>query len=365
MMPDQLGRVFLYGRLRGLPRAALSTMMVNANARLVRDSGSADTVVVARAALSACLAPDGALTLPFAVPPGARLLSEGALRHRFGGVAPDGAPEPGPYTFADVSRLAGLPMDACRALALFDVIGPGWDRFGYRDLAVARQVARLLRDGSAPRAVIESAWALGARGVRLSEVRLVEAPWGEVVQQVGPQIARLDGQFALLLEETASGVEASLAQALASEEDGALEEAERWYRRAAQADRRDPFVSFNLGNVLVALGRDAEATIAFQQALAVDPAFAEAAFNLAGLYEKIGQEDRALALYAETVAAHPAYAQAIYNAARLLTLRRRFAEALPLWERFVALVPGDADVGHARRGALLCRMEQRRGTGRA
>ena len=99
--------------------------------------------------------------------------------------------------------------------------------------------------------------------------------------------------------------------------------------------------------------------IALQQALARDPAFAEAAFNLAGLYEKAGQEARARALYRATVDAHPSYAQALYNLARSLTRGRDFAAALPLWDRFIVLAPDDPDAGHARRAALLCRMELR------
>lgn len=348
--------MFVYGQLRGLPRSHLSDALVNASSRLVANAGQADTIVVSRRMVGRCLTADGRLALPFAAPAAARLLGESGFSRLLQG---EGDAAPGPYTIEEVARHAALPVETCRALALFDVIGTGGDRFAYRDLAVARQVAALLAQGSAPRRVVEAAWTLGARGLRLSEMRLAPAPWGEVMHRVGDSMARLDGQFALVFDEFGHGAEASLAQALASEEEGALEEAERWYRRAVQADRRNPLAAYNLGNVLAALGRDAEAVIAFQQALSLDPDLAEAAFNRAVLVEARGETERAISLYRETVASHPAYGQALYNLARLLTQEERHAEALPLWERFVALSPTDPDVGHARRAAALCRMSMR------
>lgn len=333
--------------------------MVNRGFHLARESGQATTIVVTHRGLSACLA-DGQLRLPFARPAAARLLSEQAFERRLAADASPPSPVGSPYTGDEVARLSGLPVGTCEALAVFDVIGEGEGRFAYRDLAVARQVRALVGRGVAVTAVIRAAWTLAAQGLGLPQVRLQEAPWGEMMQQVGGGLARLDGQFALVLDDAAGPPpDDSLAQAVAAEAAGALAEAERWYRRAAQADRRDPVPAFNLGNLLAGLGRDAEAMIALQQALARDPVFAEASFNLAGLYEKTGQEARALSLYGETVEAHPAYAQALYNLARLLTRRRDFATALPLWDRFIALVPDDADARHARRAALLCRMELR------
>lgn len=108
------------------------------------------------------------------------------------------------------------------------------------------------------------------------------------------------------------------------------------------------------------LGRPAEAAIAFQQAPARDPGFAEAAFNIASLAEHADQPERAIPLYRQVVATHPAYPQPLYNLARLLTVTEAYAEALLLWERFIALVPDDPDARHARRAAQLCWLAARR-----
>lgn len=357
MMPGELGAVFVYGRLQGLGRAALSESLVKIGARLVRKAREAETVVVGHRALEACVSPDGGLRLPFEPGPAARLLSEAAFGRRLAGAT--ASPAGGPYTMEEVGRLAGLPVGTCAALSLFDVIGEEHQRFGYRDLSAARQVAALMAQDVGVPAIIRAAWALDGRGSRLSQVRLAAAPWGEVVESVAGRMVRLDGQYALVLDETRRDAAACFAAAAASERDGNEDAAELWYRRAIAADPADPLACFNLGNVLVSRGRPAEAAIAFQQALARDPGFAEAAFNIAALAERADQPARAIPLYRQVVATHPAYPQPLYNLARLLTVAEDYAEALPLWERFIALAPDDPDARHARRAALLCRLAVR------
>ena len=59
--------------------------------------------------------------------------------------------------------------------------------------------------------------------------------------------------------------------------------AERIYRVGAKAD---PFIAFNLAVVLEDLEREPEAIVAYREALALDPQFADAHFNLARLYER-------------------------------------------------------------------------------
>ena len=64
---------------------------------------------------------------------------------------------------------------------------------------------------------------------------------------------------------------------------GRLAEAERVYRIGAKTD---PFIAFNLAVVLEDLKREPDAIIAYREALALDPQFADAHFNLARLYER-------------------------------------------------------------------------------
>ncbi len=64
---------------------------------------------------------------------------------------------------------------------------------------------------------------------------------------------------------------------------GRLAEAERVYRVGAKSD---PFIAFNLAVVLEDLEREPDAILAYREALALDPQFADAHFNLARLYER-------------------------------------------------------------------------------
>lgn len=72
---------------------------------------------------------------------------------------------------------------------------------------------------------------------------------------------------------------------------GELTEAERVYRGARTAHA---LLSFNLGNLLEDLERQAEAIEAYHQALAQDPGLFDAHFNLSRLYEGVPDPRRAL-----------------------------------------------------------------------
>ncbi len=66
-------------------------------------------------------------------------------------------------------------------------------------------------------------------------------------------------------------------------------EAVDWVTRAVKARPTDPVFWFNLGNVLVAAGRDAEAVHPYQQAAAIKPDFLDDLVNLANALERLGR----------------------------------------------------------------------------
>ncbi len=70
--------------------------------------------------------------------------------------------------------------------------------------------------------------------------------------------------------------------------------AERFYRRATDADPRYALAFFDLGNVLDELQRLPEATAAYQRAVELVPHYADAHYNLALSFERQGQRRRAL-----------------------------------------------------------------------
>jgi tetratricopeptide (TPR) repeat protein len=72
---------------------------------------------------------------------------------------------------------------------------------------------------------------------------------------------------------------------------GRLREAEQVYRGI---DAAEALLSFNLAVLLEDLERENEAAVAYREALAQDPALADAHFNLARLYEQAGNQKDAL-----------------------------------------------------------------------
>ena len=122
-------------------------------------------------------------------------------------------------------------------------------------------------------------------------------------------------------------------------------------------DRSDPVLALQSRQRARRQARPAEAALAYQEAIARDPGFAEAWLNLGLLREGAGERGAARECYDAAIRARPDYADALFNLALLLTRDERHEEALPLWERFLALDPGGQEAQQARRLATLCRMQ--------
>ena len=106
---------------------------------------------------------------------------------------------------------------------------------------------------------------------------------------------------------------------------------------------------------LVDRGRDAEASLRLDAAIAAKPDFAEA-FSLGGfLLERGGNAEAALRFYRRGLALRPDLTTAWFNLAKLLTRRESFADALAALDRGLALAPGDADALNTR-SAILRRL---------
>jgi tetratricopeptide (TPR) repeat protein len=159
------------------------------------------------------------------------------------------------------------------------------------------------------------------------------------------------------LEQQARSLDDVVADAEEAEERNDHATAETLYTTALRADSSDPVIAFNLGNVFDAQGRAADAKIAWQIAVARDPAFAEAWYNLAIAAEDEGHEDLAIAEYRRAMQAQPDYADAQFNLGLLLTKLDRFEDALPVWERYLELDPHSTQAAIARRATALCRMK--------
>jgi tetratricopeptide (TPR) repeat protein len=172
---------------------------------------------------------------------------------------------------------------------------------------------------------------------------------------------------------------------------GRLDEAERLYRNAAEAEPQNADVwcilgvicgrlgklddaadcqrralalrpQFfeainNLGNVLWRQGAVDEAVAQYQQALQLRPDFAQAHNNLGAAYRKQGRLEDAIACYRQALRLNPNYPDAQSNLGDVLAVLGRFDEALAALQQAVRLAPRFAEA-HNNLGALYRRLRR-------
>jgi tetratricopeptide (TPR) repeat protein len=346
-------KVYIHGRLRGLTKRRIAQLVSVSLAKMARRPGQATLVVLGHSSVSSTLLDDGELDLAFDAPPQAAFTSERGFKSELGIVSPQSAGERS-YSSDQLTRHSGLSDKQIGSLALYDILDPVEGLFSYRDLIVARAIGRLVSSGASLGKIAAAALALELHGVDLATARLSESSWGEILQEIEGRPARLDGQLLLPLQGDDIDANGAFGRAEASENDGDLAGAIRWYELAARLDQEDPIIPFNLGNAFDALGETGKAEIAYRQAIGRSPELADAWFNLGVLQERTGRYEDALVSYEQATIAEPTYADALFNAAALLMRLKRFAAALPLWERIAESMEGAAE---AKRLAHLCRLE--------
>ena len=355
-MPLAGQTLYLVGRIQGLTRRRLDQLVRARGARIATRPGARVTMVAFGHSAVFHALDDGRVQLPLGLPPTAGLISENVLRRELGLIE---APTEVDRSMrrAEIERLAGLSANQIACLVLFDVLEPVDDGFSYRDLVAAREAARLMKNGVALGHVLEAAISLRRRGGNLAEARLTEGPSGELVREVAGQLAELSGQLTMRLEQKSRSLDDLLVEAEQAVEQGDLAAAESLYATAMRADTADPVLPFNLGNVFQAQGRGPEAKVAWQIAVARDPAFAEAWYNLALAAEDEEQTDLAIAEYRRAVKAQPDWSDAHFNLALLLTKVERCDEALAAWQRFLEVEPSGRHAATAQKAIALCRMK--------
>jgi len=356
--------LFLVGRIQGLTRRRLDMLVKLREGKLATRPGrTVSLIAFGHSAVDRAL-DDGRVALPPGMPATAALISENVLRRELGLLAP---PQEVDRSMGrtEIERLAGLSPNLLSCLVLFDVLEPvgpessKW-RFAWGDLVAAREAARLLKRGVAIGDVLRASIALRRRGGNLAEARLAEGPSGELLREVGGQLAELSGQLTMFGggdHQKPRSIDDLLSEAEEAEETGDHATAESLYTTAMRADAADPVLPFNLGNVFQAQGRGAEAKVAWQIAVARDPAFAEAWYNLAIAAEDEEQTDLAIAEYRRAVKAQPDWGDAHFNLALLLTKVERCDEALAAWQRFLEVEPSGKHATTAQKAIALCRMK--------
>ena len=151
------------------------------------------------------------------------------------------------YSVDQLASLSGLPGEKIQELAQLSLLDERAGRFGFRDLASARQIAKLLADGVRLSEIIRSVTEIRKwlPDIGLGSVRLHSGPCHSLeVEQAG---ARTDkrGQFMLAVDDCRHNPDDLFASAQAAEQAGDIAEAERLYSVLMKTDpmiRRQPSI---------------------------------------------------------------------------------------------------------------------------
>ena len=288
---------------------------------------------------------------------GIPVASERRFLEWIGKAVPDGVHKT--YSTEQIAALSKLSSEKIHELAQFGLLDEQGDRFGFRDLASARQIAKLLADGVRLSEIIRAVsqirkWLpdVGLANVRFhagSNYSLqIEQPEGRADQR---------GQFVLAVDASQHNPEDLFEQAQSAEEDGELAEAERLYRLLMKSDPTDAAAPFNLGNMLRADGRNVEAEAALRVATRVDPTFADAWYNLSDLLDERGRSEAAIECLRTALRVAPDYADAMFNLALLLQRTNQYAEAADCWRCYLVSDTQSEWAARARRSLKFCEMQ--------
>ena len=270
------------------------------------------------------------------------------------------------YTADQLAALTKTSSGMIQELAQLSLLHERDGRFGFRDLASARQIAKLLNDGvrlsEIIRAVSEIRKWLPDAG--LAAVRLHAGALSDVqVEQSGGRTDRY-GQFVFAVDDARDDPDELFDRAHAAEQIGDIAEAERLYRLLMKSDPTDASAPFNLGNILRAAARTVEAEAALRAATRANPAFAEAWYNLADLLDDQGRSEAAVECLRKALVAAPDYTDAMFNLALLLQRKGAYGEAADYWRRYLANDRASEWAAPARRSLKFCEIQMNSLTGR-
>lgn len=125
------------------------------------------------------------------------------------------------------------------------------------------------------------------------------------------------------------------------------------YDQAIALDPAHAEAHYQRGNALRHLGLLDAARDSYTQAIRYKPDYAHAFCNRGAVQQALGQTDDALADYDQAIALDPQDALAHYNRALVLQAGSRWDEVVPSYDRAIAINPGYADAQYNRALALL------------
>jgi tetratricopeptide (TPR) repeat protein len=219
--------------------------------------------------------------------------------------------------------------------------------FGFANLAVLRQIAGELQQGTQFRAVVRNLQA--TRTGQLTFDFRLEAQPARIIE-LKPKSASMNGTLPLGLSGTngALGTVGELSEAEQYFLMGSLlddgtpertEEAVKAYRRALEHDPDLVAALINLANIRYSRDELAEAQALYERAIALDPSYFEAHFNLGNIHHDHARYADAEASYRNALSLNSSYADAHFYLAVTLEKMGRSVDARAHWRTYERLAP--------------------------
>jgi tetratricopeptide (TPR) repeat protein len=288
---------------------------------------------------------------------GIPVVSERRFLEWIGKAVPDDAQKS--YSAEQISGLSKMSVDMVRELSRLGLLDDRHGRFGFRDLASARQIAKLLNDGVRLSEIIRAVSEIRKwlPNVGFTGLRLQAGVHRDIqVEHCGGRTDKY-GQFVLAVDEAPEDPDDLFDRARAAEQMGNVAEAERLYRLLMKSDPADASAPFNLGNMLRGAAKKVEAEAALRAATRADPAFAQAWYNLADLLDDQGRVDAAIECLRKALVVEADYTDALFNLALLLQRQGSYAEAKDYWRQYLASDGASEWAGRARRSLKFCEIQ--------
>lgn len=352
------GTVAFTGRLASM-RHAEAFALVRQHGGTPRRGVSKTTGVLVVGELGWPLLDDGqpSKSLSLAKANNVEIVSERRFLEWLGRAAPDDQVRS--YSLDQISSLSGLPREVVEELTAFGLLDARNKLYRFRDLSVARQIAELLAAGTPLSTITRS-----IRDIRkwmpdadVSSVKLYPATKDELVVEHLRLRSDKSGQMLLPVSQPVDSPDALFEMAQAAEDNGDVEKAARLYHRVVKLDPSDAAAAFNLGNLLMRLGKKVDAERAFKSAIKADKRFPEVWYNLASLYDEQDRIHDAIDALHRALTIDPDYADAVFNMALILQRLNRLVDAASYWRRYIALDATSSWATRARRALKLCEMQ--------
>jgi tetratricopeptide (TPR) repeat protein len=247
-----------------------------------------------------------------------------------------------PYGVGDVEKLLGLPRSTIRALIAAEFVSPArgprnaW-LFSFQDLIVLRTAQALANAKVPQRRITKSLRELRRHlpdAMPLSGLSLCAVADRVVIRERGSHWQAESGQYLLEFEGDPSDGSLSVIESKAVSE--APSGAEEWFDKAVALEPEDFDAALR----------------AYQQAIALDPAFLNAHINLGRLLHEAGRYAKAEQIYRAAVRVCGSDPVLLYNLGVLLDDMDRKTQAMEVYEAALRGDPGLAECHYNL--ALLC-----------